>query len=145
MAGVKISEVYETGVKYVKDEKPEMIDHLTKHFGFAMGIEFRESSLLIGPKTHATLKKGMVFNVNVGLANLMNSEAIDKEGKTYALFIGDTVMINEVLIYMLQTLYHFFFNVSKNGNYIKIIPGTTCYKFNTVEEKGEKYWNICQG
>ncbi|KOX81395.1 FACT complex subunit spt16 [Melipona quadrifasciata] len=95
VAGVKISEVYETGVKYVKDEKPEMIDHLTKHFGFAMGIEFRESSLLIGPKTHATLKKGMVFNVNVGLANLTNSEAIDKEGKIYALFIGDTVMINE--------------------------------------------------
>ncbi|CAK9797670.1 FACT complex subunit spt16 [Anthophora quadrimaculata] len=95
MAGVKISEVYETGVKYVKDEKPEMIDHLTKNFGFAMGIEFRESSLLIGPKTHAVVKKGMVFNVNVGLANLTNSEATDKEGKVYALFIGDTVMVNE--------------------------------------------------
>lgn len=113
MAGVKISEVYETGVKYVKDEKPEMIDHLTKHFGFAMGIEFRESSLLIGPKTHATLKKGMVFNVNVGLANLANSEAIDKEGKIYALFIGDTVMINEVFIYMLQILSFFFKCIEK--------------------------------
>ncbi|CAL7935430.1 unnamed protein product [Xylocopa violacea] len=95
VAGVKISEVYETGVKYVKDEKPDMIDHLTKNFGFAMGIEFRESSLLIGPKTHATIKKGMVFNVNVGLANLTNTEATDKEGKVYALFIGDTVMVNE--------------------------------------------------
>lgn len=96
VAGVKISEVYETGVKYVKDEKPEMLDHLTKNFGFAMGIEFRESSLLIGPKTHALIKKGMVFNVNVGLANLTNSDATDKEGKVYALFIGDTVMVNEV-------------------------------------------------
>lgn len=95
VAGVKISEVYEAGVKYVKDEKPEMLDHLTKNFGFAMGIEFRESSLLIGPKTHAVVKKGMVFNVNVGLANLTNPEATDKEGKTYALFIGDTVMVNE--------------------------------------------------
>lgn len=111
---MKISEVYETGVKYVKDEKPEMIDHLTKHFGFAMGIEFRESSLLIGPKTHAVLKKGMVFNVNVGLANLTNSEATDKEGKIYALFIGDTVMINEVLIFALKTCN--FFNISKNRN-----------------------------
>ncbi|XP_076171345.1 SPT16 homolog, facilitates chromatin remodeling subunit dre4 isoform X1 [Ptiloglossa arizonensis] len=95
VSGVKISEVYEGGVKYVKEEKPAMLDHLTKNFGFAMGIEFRESSLLIGPKTHAVVRKGMVFNVNVGLSNLTNSEATDKEGKVYALFVGDTVMVNE--------------------------------------------------
>ncbi|XP_015121821.1 FACT complex subunit spt16 isoform X1 [Diachasma alloeum] len=94
-AGTKISSVYETGIKYVKSEKPEMLEHLTKNFGFAMGIEFRESSLLIGPKTHAIAKKGMVFNVNVGLSNLSNAEATDKEGKSYALFIGDTVVVNE--------------------------------------------------
>ncbi|XP_076296462.1 FACT complex subunit spt16-like isoform X3 [Lasioglossum baleicum] len=93
--GVKISEVYEAGVKFVKEEKPNMLDHLTKNFGFAMGIEFRESSLLIGPKTHAVVKKGMVFNVNVGLSNLVNTEASEKEGKMYALFIGDTVMVND--------------------------------------------------
>ncbi|XP_034945404.1 FACT complex subunit spt16 isoform X1 [Chelonus insularis] len=91
--GTKISSVYEAGIKYVKQEKPNLLDHLTKNFGFAMGIEFRESSLLIGPKTHAVAKKGMVFNVNVGLSNLTNPDATDKEGKTYALFIGDTVVV----------------------------------------------------
>ncbi|XP_043248996.1 FACT complex subunit spt16 isoform X1 [Colletes gigas] len=95
VSGTKISEVYDGGVKYVKEEKPDMLDHLTKNFGFAMGIEFRESSLIIGPKTHAVVKKGMIFNVNVGLSNLTNSEATEKEGKIYALFIGDTVMANE--------------------------------------------------
>ena len=95
-AGTKLSEVFDTGVKFVKDQKPSMLDHLTKNFGFAMGIEFRESSLLLGPKTNAIAKKGMVFNVNVGLSNLNNSEAKDREGKVYALFIGDTVMVNEV-------------------------------------------------
>ncbi|RLU21260.1 hypothetical protein DMN91_005633 [Ooceraea biroi] len=95
VAGAKISEVYEAGIKFVKDEKPEMQNHLTKNFGFAMGIEFKESSLLLGPKTHATLKKGMVYNVNVGLANLTNPDATDKEGKMYALFVGDTVIVNE--------------------------------------------------
>lgn len=73
-----------------------MVDSLTKNFGFAMGIEFRESSLLIGPKTNAVLKKGMVFNVNVGFSNLSNPEATEKELKTYALFVGDTVLVNEV-------------------------------------------------
>lgn len=63
---------------------------------FVMGIEFRESSLTIGPKTTATAKKGQVYNLNVGLSNLVNKEAKDKESKAYALFVGDTVLVNEV-------------------------------------------------
>ncbi|KAF7278316.1 hypothetical protein GWI33_008533 [Rhynchophorus ferrugineus] len=94
-AGVKLSEVYDTGLAYVKKEKSELVDSLTKNFGFAMGIEFKESSLMIGPKTNAVIKKGMVFNLNVGFSNLSNKDASDKEGKTYALFIGDTVIVND--------------------------------------------------
>lgn len=94
-AGTKLSEVYEAGCAYVKKEKPELLDNLTKNFGFAMGIEFKESSLIIGPKTNAVAKKGMVFNVNIGLSNLQNKDATDKEGKVYALYIGDTVLVND--------------------------------------------------
>lgn len=94
-AGVKLSDVFETGFNYVKKEKPDLVDNLTKNFGFAMGIEFKESSLIIGPKTTQVAKKGMIFNVNLGFSNLQNKEASDKGGKTYALFIGDTVMVNE--------------------------------------------------
>lgn len=46
-----------------------------------MGIEFRESSIIIGPKTNTVAKKGMVFNINIGLANLTNSASTEKEGK----------------------------------------------------------------
>ncbi|KAK4879994.1 hypothetical protein RN001_008140 [Aquatica leii] len=94
-AGIKLSDVYEAGYSLVKKEKPNLIDNLTKSFGFAMGIEFRESSLMIGPKTSVIARKGMVFNLNLGFNNLENKEAADKEGKIYALFIGDTVMVNE--------------------------------------------------
>lgn len=89
--GSKLNEVYDTCVAYAKKEKPELIDHLTKTFGFALGIEFRESSLIIGPKCNAVIKKNMVFNVYVGLSGLTNKEASDKEGKVYALFVGDSV------------------------------------------------------
>ncbi|XP_053625747.1 FACT complex subunit spt16 isoform X1 [Plodia interpunctella] len=95
VAGAKLSAVYEAGLELAKKEKPSLVDNLTKTFGFAMGIEFRESSIVIGPKTSVVAKKGMVFNINIGLANLQNSAATDKEGKTYALFIGDTVLVNE--------------------------------------------------
>mgnify|MGYP006890316325 CR=1 FL=1 len=40
----------------------------------------------------------MVFNISVGFSELENAESKDKAGKTYALFIGDTVLVNEVRI-----------------------------------------------
>lgn len=94
-AGVKLCDVYQGGVDYTKKEKPNLIDNLTKSFGFVMGIEFRESSLNIAPKTLAIARKGQVYNLNVGLSGLTNKEASEKEGKIYALFVGDTVIINE--------------------------------------------------
>ena len=39
---------------------------------------------------------GMIFNVNVGFSGLLNKEAKEDAGKKYALFIGDTVLVNQV-------------------------------------------------
>ena len=38
----------------------------------------------------------MVFCVNLGFANLSNPQSEDEAGKVYALFIGDTVLVNKV-------------------------------------------------
>ncbi|KAI8126369.1 FACT complex subunit spt16 [Lucilia cuprina] len=93
--GAKLSEIYQHAADYVKKEKPKLLDSVTKNFGFAMGIEFRENSIIIGPKCQAEVKKNMVFNVNIGISNLTNTEASEKEAKTYALFIGDTVLVGD--------------------------------------------------
>ena len=42
------------------------------------------------------LSLGMVFNVNAGFSGLVNDSAKDSENKDYALFVGDTVLVNEV-------------------------------------------------
>ena len=65
------------------------------HSRFVTGIEFRESSLTINPKNTMTIQKGMVFSVHVGFAELSNPSAEDAAGRTYALFIGDTVLAGE--------------------------------------------------
>jgi len=39
---------------------------------------------------------GMVFNVSIGMSDLENNSAKEDEGKKYALFIGDTAIVNEV-------------------------------------------------
>ena len=45
---------------------------------------------------HSLPPSGMVFNVNLGFAGLSNRAAEDSAGKTYALFVGDTVLVGEV-------------------------------------------------
>ncbi|KAK8785282.1 hypothetical protein V5799_008353, partial [Amblyomma americanum] len=62
---------------------------------FATGIEFRESSLVIQSKNTAVARKGMVFNINIGFSGLQCKGSGDEAVKTYALFIGDTVLVNE--------------------------------------------------
>jgi len=65
---------------------------------FVMGIEFREGSLLISSKSDVTAEKGMVFNINIGFSDLENPEAKSSEAKKYALYLGDTVLVNEVYL-----------------------------------------------
>lgn len=80
----------------VKSDKPHLVSGLTKNFGFAMGIEFREAALSIAKDSQVKAKKGMVFNINIGFSGLTNKSAGDAKGKNIALFIGDTVLVGEV-------------------------------------------------
>jgi len=91
--GVKLSDVFNAAMANVKKEKPAIVDKINKNFGFAMGIEFREAALIIGPNCDFKAKKGMVFNVSVGVTGITNKEAKDSKGKNVALFVGDTVEV----------------------------------------------------
>ncbi|XP_040603018.1 FACT complex subunit SPT16-like [Mesocricetus auratus] len=93
--GVKICDVYNSVIDVVKKQKPELLNKITKNLGFGMGIEFREGSLVINSKNQNKLKKGMVFSINLGFSDLTNKEGKKPEEKTYALFIGDTVLVHE--------------------------------------------------
>ena len=52
----------------------------------------------------------MVFNVNAGFSGLVNESADNSEGKNYALFIGDTVVVNEVRCFSIQCTVNFLCN-----------------------------------
>ena len=40
---------------------------------------------------------GMAFNISLGFSGLTNDDAKEDIDKVYALFVGDTVIVNEVL------------------------------------------------
>ena len=63
---------------------------------FVTGIEFREGSLVISSKNNTPMKKGMVFNVAVGFSDLANKDSDDPKFSKYSLFLGDTVVVQEV-------------------------------------------------
>lgn len=92
--GVKLSDVYTAAVSFVEGSRKELLSKMTKNIGFATGVEFRESTLSITAKTAVVAKKGMVFTVNIGFAGLQKKGADDKV-ENYALFLGDTVVVNE--------------------------------------------------
>lgn len=91
---VRLCDVYQAAVDMIAKKDKSLVDKFTKNCGFAMGIEFREGSLMLAPKSRSLARKGMVFNVALGFSGLENREASDKEGKIYALFVGDTVLVN---------------------------------------------------
>ncbi|XP_041454222.1 FACT complex subunit SPT16-like [Lytechinus variegatus] len=93
--GVKACDVYNAAVNLVKEKDSKLVGNLTKNAGFLTGIEFREGTMVLNAKTEETVKKGMIFSINVGFSNLENSAGKDSASKKYALFIGDTVMVNE--------------------------------------------------
>lgn len=78
----------------VKKEHPDIVDKLTKNFGFSMGIEFRDASISIMANSDVKVAKGMIFNVNIGIGGLTNKDASDSKGKNVSLFVGDTVVVN---------------------------------------------------
>ena len=69
--GNPLKSVYKAAVSYLKKNGHEdLIDKLPKNLGFAQGLDFRDSTLLLSPKNSVTLRKGMVFSLSIGFQNL---------------------------------------------------------------------------
>lgn len=65
-----LKDVYDVAVRTVEAKKPDMVEHFVKSIGFATGIDYRDSSYVIGPKSTRTLRENMVFNLALGFQNV---------------------------------------------------------------------------
>uniref|UniRef100_A0A5S6QLI1 FACT complex subunit n=1 Tax=Trichuris muris TaxID=70415 RepID=A0A5S6QLI1_TRIMR len=92
---VRLSAVYEAAQQLVKESNPDLLPSLTKNVGFGIGIEFRESTLLINANNAVQAEEGMVFNISVGFADVPNVAGTENIGKTISLFIADTVLVDK--------------------------------------------------
>ncbi|KAJ3198628.1 FACT complex subunit spt16 [Entophlyctis luteolus] len=95
--GVVCREIYSKAVEYVQKNRPELVSSFVKSAGFTIGIEFKDSTFALSPKSSKTLLEGMTVNVSLGFQNLENNEnpAKDPKNKIYSLLLADTVRITK--------------------------------------------------
>ncbi|KAL7270396.1 FACT complex subunit spt16 [Rhizina undulata] len=91
--GVVCKEVYNKAIAYIKSKHPELEKHFTKNIGSGIGIEVRDSQLMISPKSNRVLKDGMTLSVTLGFHELENPKPQDSKSKIYNLLLTDTVRI----------------------------------------------------
>lgn len=92
--GVQAKDVYNKALNVVKAKKPELEKNFLKNVGAGIGIELRDSNLILNAKDQRVLRDGMTFTVTTGFSDLENAQAADKKRDgTYALMLSDTVRI----------------------------------------------------
>ncbi|CAO3594139.1 unnamed protein product [Absidia cylindrospora] len=104
--GVKIKDVYNKALAYIRNKRPDLEPHFTKNAGFGMGIEFRESNYVLTGKIVRELKSNMVLNLSLGFADLDNTQAPadDSRSQKYALLLVDTIRVtNELPVLLTET------------------------------------------
>ncbi|CAM9140596.1 unnamed protein product, partial [Discosporangium mesarthrocarpum] len=97
--GKQFREVVEAAHRYLDQKAPILRPHLVRNLGFSLGLDYRDSSMLISSKNHFRLKEGMVLNLSVGLQGVPLSSK-DRQGtnmamETFSVMIADTVIVKE--------------------------------------------------
>ncbi|CAN4110891.1 unnamed protein product [Withania somnifera] len=92
--GNKVSAIYQAALAVVDRDAPELVNSMTKSAGTGIGLEFRESGLILNGKNDKLLRPGMVFNVSLGFHNLKN-ETNKEKSRNFSLLLADTVIVTK--------------------------------------------------
>ena len=75
--GKSLKMVYKAAVSYLQQRSgfEHLAEKLPKNLGFAMGLDFREATMLLSEKNKIAFKEGMVFCLSIGFHDVELSEA----------------------------------------------------------------------
>ncbi|KAK0593312.1 hypothetical protein LWI29_034665 [Acer saccharum] len=122
--GNKVSAAYQAALSEVEKDAPELVPNLTKNAGTGIGLEFRESGLILNAKNDRVVKAKMIFNVSIGFQNLQNQTNNPKK-QTFSLLLADTVIVGDKNPEVVT---------SKSSKAVKDVA----YSFNEDEEEEEQ-------
>ncbi len=100
VAGNEMKDVLEGGRAFLKKRDAALLAYLPKTFGFVIGLEFRDSTLLLNGTNATKFSAGMVVNLSVGLQGvpLAEEDKADspdsvKSLKSFSLLLADVVCV----------------------------------------------------
>jgi nucleosome binding factor SPN SPT16 subunit len=91
--GITGKEVYAKAFGLLKQKNPSLEKHFLKNVGYGIGIETKDSSLMLSPKSNRLLKDGMTLVIQTGFSDITNTGKQAKKVKTYSLVLADTVRV----------------------------------------------------
>ncbi|CAA21804.1 histone H2A-H2B chaperone, FACT complex subunit Spt16 [Schizosaccharomyces pombe] len=91
--GAVIGDIYTKILGLIRAKRPDLEPNFVRNLGAGIGIEFRESSLLVNAKNPRVLQAGMTLNLSIGFGNLINPHPKNSQSKEYALLLIDTIQI----------------------------------------------------
>ncbi|CCG80577.1 FACT complex subunit spt16 [Taphrina deformans PYCC 5710] len=93
--GVVIKEFYNNLLDTVRRSHPELEAHFPKNLGSGIGIDFRDTSLILSAKNNRRMEAGMTLNLSIGFQDLENPTSKTMKGKRYSLLLVDTVTVRK--------------------------------------------------
>lgn len=91
--GTQVKDIYGKALALVRSRKPELEKHFLKNVGAGIGIETRDSTLILNGKSTRILKDGMTLCVTTGFSDIENPNPQDKKSKVYSMVLSDTVRV----------------------------------------------------
>ena len=98
--GHEFKDVYEAAKAYLTKRDPNLLSHLPKNFGSVIGLEFRDTNLLLNANNSSKFADGMILNLSLGLHNVPlapedKTRAVEsyKKMSAFSLLIADTVRV----------------------------------------------------
>lgn len=92
--GAIVKDIYNKAITYIRNKKPDLEKHFLKNVGAGIGIETRDSTLILNAKNTRVLKDGMTLYITTGFNDIENSSAQHKRDKIYSLVLSDTVRVS---------------------------------------------------
>jgi nucleosome binding factor SPN SPT16 subunit len=87
---------------FLERKDPSLVACLPKSLGFAIGLEFRDGTMVLNSNNENVFEEGMVFNLSVGLSNVPMDDGSGKKIpeamqalKNFSLLISDTVAVQK--------------------------------------------------
>ncbi|PGH29594.1 FACT complex subunit spt16 [[Emmonsia] crescens] len=93
--GAVAKDLYNKALGMIKAKKPELEKHFLKNIGAGIGIELRDSNMILNSKNNKVLKSGMTLCVMIGFTDIQDPDPKDKKNATYSMVITDTVRVGE--------------------------------------------------